>query len=177
MIQKIFDSIDAREQEYKDFLRDIVCMESYTPDKTDVDALGDFIRAHAETCGWQVHTEYFEKAGNGLLITMNPDAALPPVVFTGHLDTVHPKGTFQPPLFREEDGKFFGPGVVDMKGGLAQGLLAMRALQDAGYTDRPIKFIMIGDEELSEGLSGEAGKDFIRNNARGSAAAITLEGG
>ena len=177
MIQKIFDSIDAREQEYKDFLRDIVCMESYTPDKADVDALGDFIRAHAEACGWQVHTEVFEKAGNGLLITMNPDAPLTPVVFTGHLDTVHPKGTFQPPLFREEDGKFFGPGVVDMKGGLAQGLLAMRALQDAGYTDRPIKFIMIGDEELSEGLSGEAGKDFIRNNARGSAAAITLEGG
>ena len=55
------------------------------------------------------------------------------------------------------------------------GLLVMCALQDAGYRDRPIKFIMISDEELSEGLTGEEGKDFIRNNARGPAAAITLE--
>ena len=37
--------------------------------------------------------------------------------------------------------------------------------------------VWIGDEELSEGLSGEAGKDFIRESARGCAAAITTEGG
>ena len=43
MIQKIFDSIDAREQEYKDFLRDIVCMESYTPDKADVDGFNAYL--------------------------------------------------------------------------------------------------------------------------------------
>ena len=177
MIEKIFACVENRAEEHKQLLRDIVCIESYTPDKAGVDAVGDCLKDFAEKEGFHVTKVPFEKAGDGVLITWNEDAKLPPVVFTGHMDTVHPKGTFQPPLFREEDGKFFGPGVVDMKGGLAQGLLTMRALQDAGYTDRPVKFIMIGDEELSEGLSGEAGKDFIRNNARGSAAAITLEAG
>ena len=62
-----------------------------------------------------------------------------------------------------------------MKGGLVIGLLAMRALLEEGYRERPIRFIMIGDEELSEGLSGQAGKSFIMDNARGGAAAITLE--
>ena len=176
MIQKIFECIDTREQEFRAFLRDMVCLESYTPDKADVDALSRFIADFALKHDLQVHVHPFEKGGDSLLITMNPDAPLPPVVFTGHMDTVHPRGTFQE-LYREEDGKIYGPGVTDMKGGLAIGLLTMCALKDAGYTDRPIKFIMISDEELSEGLTGEEGKDFIRDNARGSAAAITLEPG
>lgn len=176
MQEKLFACVDARTEEHKQLLKDIVCLESYTPDKADVDAVADYIRAFAEKQGFHVKTVPFEKAGNGLLITWNEDAPLPAVCFTGHTDTVFPKGTFQEPLFREEDGKYYGPGVVDMKGGLAIGLLTMCALKDAGFRDRPIRFVMIGDEELSEGLSGDAGKDFIKDSVRGSAAAITLEG-
>lgn len=175
-MEKIFACVEARAQEHKQLLREIVNINSYTPDKADVDKVGACIRAFAEKQGFRVQTVPFEKAGDGLLITWNEDAPLPPVAFTGHMDTVFPVGTFEEPLFREENDRYYGPGVVDMKGGLAIGLLAMCALKDAGYRDRPIKFIMIGDEELSEGLSGEAGKDFIRDNARGCAAAITLEG-
>lgn len=174
-MDKLFACVDARVAEHKQLLKDIVCMDSYTPDKADVDKVGSHIKAFAEKQGFHVQTVPFEKAGNGLLITWNEDAPLPPVAFTGHLDTVFPVGTFKDPLFREKDGLFYGPGVSDMKGGLVIGLLTMCALKDAGYKDRPIKFIMIGDEELSEGLSGEAGKDFIRESARGCAAAITLE--
>lgn len=176
MIQKIFDCIDARADEYKEFLREIVCIESHSNDKDGVDAVGACIRTHAEAWGFQTQVVPFEKSGDGLLVTMNADAALPPITFTGHMDTVFPRGTF-PTLWREEDGILYGPGVADMKGGLAMGLMVMRALQDAGWTERPIKFIFVPDEEVSESLSGEAGKAFIMDNARGSAAAITLEAG
>lgn len=175
MMETLFACVDARAQEHKQLLKDLVNINSYTSDKADVDKVGAHIKAFAEKQGFHVQTVPFEKAGDGLLITWNEDAPLPPVAFTGHLDTVFPVGTFQEPLFREEDGKYYGPGVSDMKGGLVIGLLVMCALKDAGYKDRPIKFIMIGDEELSEGLSGEAGKDFIRESSRGSAAGITLE--
>ena len=176
MTKTLFSCVDAREKEYLDFFKGMIELESYTPDKADVDALGDYIRAFAEEHGFHVQTVPFEKAGNGLLITCNEGAPLLPVTFTGHMDTVHPKGTFEKPLFRVEDGKCFGPGVCDMKGGIVMGMLVMQAMLDAGYRDRPLKLVLIGDEELSEGLSGEAGKDFIRDSARGSAAAITLEG-
>ena len=176
MMQKLFSCVDARSAQHKQLLKDIICMDSYTPDKESVDAVGNYLKAFSEKEGFCVTVEPFEKAGNGLLITMNPEATGVPVAFTGHLDTVFPAGTFKDPLFREEDGKYYGPGVTDMKGGLIVGLLTMCALKDAGWKERPVKFIMIGDEELSEGLSGEAGKDFIRHNARGCAAAITLEG-
>lgn len=175
-MENVFACVEARAEQFKRILKDIVCMESYTPDKAAVDAVGAYLADFAQKEGFHVKTVPFEKAGNGLLITYNKDAPLPPVTFTGHLDTVFPVGTFKAPLFREDKGRYYGPGVTDMKGGLAIGLLTMCALKDVGYKDRPIRFIMIGDEELSEGLSGEAGKEFIRENARGSAAAITLEG-
>ena len=177
MIDKVFACVDQRLEEYKEFLKQVITMESYTPDKAAVDRLGGYIKEYAEAHGFHVHVEPFEKAGNGLLITANEDAPLPPVAFTGHMDTVFPEGTFAKPVFREENGRFYGPGVTDMKGGIVVALLAMQALKDAGYQDRPLKLILIGDEELSEGLSGEAGKDFIRESARGCAAAITTEGG
>lgn len=174
-MNKLFSCVDALAASYKRLLQDIVSINSYSSDKASVDRVGAVIRRFAEKEGFHAQTVPFEKAGNGLLITCNEDAALPPVILTGHLDTVFPKGTFQEPLFREEGGKFYGPGVSDMKGGLVIGLLAMRALLEEGYRERPIRFIMIGDEELSEGLSGQAGKNFIMDNARGGAAAITLE--
>lgn len=177
MVEQAFAKVDSRLAEYKEFLKNIITLESYTPDKAAVDKLGDYIKAFAEDHGFHVHVRPFEKAGNGLLISMNEDAPLPPVAFTGHMDTVFPEGTFAKPVFREENGRFYGPGVTDMKGGIVVALLTMQALKDAGYRDRPLKLILIGDEELSEGLSGEAGKDFIRESARGCAAAITTEGG
>ena len=177
MTEKIFRCIEARAGEYREFLKEIVCMESESFDKAGVDAVCEHIRTHAEQCGFQTQVVPFEKSGNGLLVTMNADASLPPVTFTGHMDTVFPKGSFPQPLWREENGNYYGPGVADMKGGLAMGLLVMRALQDAGWHDRPVKFVFVPDEEVSEALSGDAGKAFIMDNARGSAAAITLEAG
>lgn len=176
-MERIFSIIESKQKEYEVLLEELVTIESYTPDKAGVDAVGDRIRSFAEGKGFHVEKIPFEKAGNCLLITWNEEAALPPVAFTGHLDTVFPVGTFEKPVFRRENGKFFGPGVCDMKGGLVVGLLVMDVLKEAGYCKRPLKFIIIGDEELSEGLSGEAGKSFIRDSARGCAAAITLEGG
>ena len=106
-MNNIFASIESKREEYEALLEELVTIESYTPDKAGVDAAGDRIRSFAEGKGFRVKTVPFEKAGNGLLITWNEEAKLPPVAFTGHLDTVFPKGTFEQPLFRRENGRFF----------------------------------------------------------------------
>ena len=101
-MNKLFSCVDALAASYKRLLQDIVSINSYSSDKASVDRVGAVIRRFAEKEGFHAQTVPFEKAGNGLLITCNEDAALPPVILTGHLDTVFPKGTFQEPLFREE---------------------------------------------------------------------------
>ena len=45
------------------------------------------------------------------------------VLLVGHMDTVFPRGTFAKPMFREENGRFYGPGVFDMKGSIVMALL------------------------------------------------------
>lgn len=52
------------------------------------------------------------------------------VVALGHTDTVYPMGILQTMPFRVADGRVWGPGVLDMKGGVAFFIYAMRALRE-----------------------------------------------
>jgi len=53
----------------------------------------------------------------------------PAQLMLGHYDTVWPLGTLEEMPFRHEDDIIRGPGVYDMKGGVAQALFAMEALR------------------------------------------------
>ena len=52
------------------------------------------------------------------------------ILALGHSDTVYPMGTLAKMPFREKDGRLWGPGVLDMKGGIAFFVFAMRALRE-----------------------------------------------
>lgn len=47
-------------------------------------------------------------------------------------------------------GKAYGPGVLDMKGGIIITLYVIKALEAAGYRDRPIRICFCGDEEAGK---------------------------
>ena len=71
------------------------------------------------------------------------------------------------------DGKLYGPGVLDMKGGLVIALYALKALAAAGGCDRPVRVIFLGDEET--GHAGSMAAERIRELARGAVAALNFE--
>jgi glutamate carboxypeptidase len=64
----------------------------------------------------------------------------PEVVVLAHLDTVWPKGSFQP-LWQVEGTTARGPGVFDMKAGFIQALYAMKSIQGS------VALIATTDEE------------------------------
>ena len=80
------------------------------------------------------------------------EADLAPIMVLGHLDTVHPVGTFDP-AFRVEDGRAFGPGTFDMKGGWACVLEALARVREREGPRRPVLLLATCDEETGSATS------------------------
>jgi glutamate carboxypeptidase len=89
------------------------------------------------------------------------------------MDTVFPPDTaFN--FYKEDERHSYGPGVIDMKGGLVVALYALKALDAAGQlSEIPITLICNADEEIGSGSSGA----LIRDAARKSAFAFVMECG
>jgi glutamate carboxypeptidase len=94
------------------------------------------------------------------------------VVLVGHHDTVFPPGTFVG--FRRDETNAYGPGVLDMKGGLAIIRTALAALADQGLlAGLPLAFVSVSDEEIGS----PDGRRVIEELARGAAAGLVFEAG
>lgn len=173
--EKVFEKIDALNQQYIRVWEDVCHLESPTADKQRVDAVGTYFIKMAESRGWKIETQEHEKAGNSICITMNPDADAVPVSISGHIDTVHPVGLFGTPAVKMDEEKIYGPGVTDCKGGVVAGFLAMDALSQCGFTDRPVKLILQPDEETSSKQSQKKSIEFMCRMAKGSAVFLNAE--
>ncbi len=109
--------------------------------------------------------------GRNLHLSVRPEAAVR-LLFTGHMDTVfaadHP---FQN-IVTLADGRINGPGVADMKGGIAIMLAALTALEASPLRDRVGYEVVINSDEET-GSHGSAA--LIARAARGKVAALTYE--
>lgn len=109
--------------------------------------------------------------GRNLRLVVRPEAPVQ-LLLTGHMDTVfaadHP---FQQVAWREE-GVLGGPGVADMKGGIAVMLAALKAVEESPFAPRlGYEVVINSDEEV--GSPGSAA--LIAAAARGKRAALTYE--
>ena len=172
---QLFSAIDSLQAEYIRFWEDICTIESPTTYKPGVDAVAEFCVRQAEKYGWQVEVRPEEVSGNAVCITMNPDAAGQPVALSGHMDTVHPVGCFGSPAVHTDETYIYGPGVADCKGGIVASFLVMAALQQCGYTDRPVKLILQSDEENSSCTSNKDTVAFMEEKSRDCAVFLNTE--
>ena len=88
----------------------------------------------------------------------------PDVVVLAHLDTVWPKGSFQP-VWSVKDSAATGPGIFDMKAGFIQALYAMAGI------DGSVALVATSDEETGSATS----KDFIKEISAKAKAVLVLE--
>ena len=75
------------------------------------------------------------------------------MLLLGHLDTVWPKGTLESMPVKESRGRVWGPGVLDMKAGVVMGLTAVSLLRGLGGLTRPVRMLLVGDEEIGSPVS------------------------
>ena len=96
------------------------------------------------------------------------------ILALAHSDTVWPLGTLQHMPFRSKNGRLWGPGVLDMKSGIAFFLYAMRALREL---DIPVARRVILQVNADEEVGSESSRPLTEEAARSSAAVLVLEPG
>jgi glutamate carboxypeptidase len=96
------------------------------------------------------------------------------VLALGHLDTVWPLGTLQDMPFRQKEGRLWGPGVLDMKSGIALFLAATRALREL---DIPVARRVLLQLNCDEEVGSHASRALTEKNAAKSEFVLVLEPG
>jgi glutamate carboxypeptidase len=169
-------AVAEREQAMVRFLETVVDMDSPTENKALADAVGDVFQARAEALGLAAARERHDDVADTRLCRHRApgEKARPRVLMIGHFDTVYAAGTAAARPFRLEGDRAFGPGALDMKGGLTVGIFALEALRAAlGTIPCDVTFILNGDEEIGSPRSRHA----IFEEARRHDLALVLEPG
>ncbi len=172
----LFARIDALQEKYIAVWEDVCRIESPTQDKEGVDRVGGYFIDMAKKRGWQVEVLPQPVSGDCVCITMNPDSKEAPVVFSGHMDTVHPIGSFGEQVVTRDAEKIYGPAVLDCKGGIVAAFCAMEALAACGFTRRPVMLLLQSDEETGSQGSGKATIRFLCEKAKDCIAFLNCEG-
>ncbi len=96
------------------------------------------------------------------------------ILALGHSDTVWPMGTIRTMKFRQRDGRLWGPGVLDMKAGLAMFAFAMRGLRELDIpVAHEVRLLVNPDEEIGSPVSRATTEAL----AKGCRAVLVLEPG
>ncbi len=170
--QSLLNHLTRQRDEMVALLSELVAAESPSDaPETQAGPLG-ILTEQFERLGYHVQYTPGTRTG-GYLIAHHPAAGeRPSQLLLGHCDTVWPAGTLaEMPL--EVDGDILrGPGSFDMKGGLAQGIFALKALRDLGL-EPPLApvFLVNTDEEIGSIES----RPIIEQLAQQSARALVLE--
>jgi glutamate carboxypeptidase len=153
-------------------LKTFVELESPSDDKAMTDRFGDFL-ADTVRGRLRARVEVLEQPrfGNHIRMELGPQNGERPILLLGHFDTVWPVGTLAGMPFRTEGPFAYGPGTLDMKGGLVLGIHALEALQEADLLRMPVVFLFTSDEERGS-LSS---RPLIEAEASASQAVLVLE--
>ena len=174
-ISQLLDFCRSQSAWVRETVETLVALESPSDNKAAVDRCGeelirrltaigaDVTRSNQTTCGDHVRAEWRPSH------TFNGAAA--PILLLGHFDTVWPVGTLDRMPLLERDGRLHGPGIFDMKAGIAAAMLAMRALRECRGTTPDVVMLWTTDEEIGSGTS----RALLEETARAASAVLVLE--
>jgi glutamate carboxypeptidase len=153
-------------------VREMVLRESPTQNKHACDALCSHLAEEFECLGGDARIHRQRSAGNHLQVNFAGGKGRKPVLLLCHFDTVYDVGTLRTMPWREENGRLYGPGVFDMKSGIAQMMFALWASREVrGGLPRPVTVLLVSDEEGGSASS----RALTEKLARQSAAVLVCE--
>ncbi|MDX2438068.1 MAG: M20 family metallopeptidase [Acidobacteriota bacterium] len=152
---------------YLEELMQFTAVETPTGNIKQLDRAADFLMERVSGLGF-VEREVLPDHGPLLRIVREGTGVR--VLLLGHFDTVWPIGCW-PKLWRVDNGRVYGPGVYDMKGGLLFIVWLLRFLEQHGLSHPHIEAVFNPDEEI--GSPGS--RPLIEEAARRADVVLVLE--
>jgi len=162
--------------EFIDFVRELVVAESPSTDPGSQAAVRECLASALTSVGLGVEHVSGARTGGHLVARSGPRDGPAGQLLLGHMDTVWQVGTLSRMPFEVGRDTLRGPGVFDMKTGLAMALFALRSLRELEIgLEIPPTFLITSDEEIgspeSEALinecAGRAERTFLFEPALG----------
>jgi glutamate carboxypeptidase len=174
-VDPILSFIQQRQREIVALIRQFVECESPSDSPADVNRFVELVSDTAAPFA-KIKTVRGGAFGKHLLCEMSLPGRRKSgqVLALGHSDTVWPLGTLRSMPFREADGRLWGPGVLDMKAGIAFYLFACRALRELEIPAPSKALLQINSDEE---VGSESSRALTEKNAVKSKAVLVLEPG
>lgn len=168
MEQKILQWVENHKEE---IVSDVISLATQEATASDIEALAnvrnkivDIMKERIGVVGTVLETE----SHKDVIYSGNDERG---ILLVGHYDTVHPIGSLPIVL---KDNILYGPGVLDMKAGIVEGIWAYKCLQELGLEAKyPIHMVFNGDEEVGS----VASKDILMKVSKNARCALVLEPG
>tara|TARA_A100001037_G_scaffold292407_1_gene307704 strand:+ start:5962 stop:7092 length:1131 start_codon:yes stop_codon:yes gene_type:complete len=138
-------------------IRSWVEIESPSTDAEAVNRMADLVQGELDGIGLETERVPGRDGFGDHLLARTPwQTNEPGIMVLGHLDTVWSLGTLAARPFRVEDGKAYGPGIYDMKGGAYLICEAIRTIMETEERPPlPITVLFVSDEEVGSPTSRE----------------------
>lgn len=154
MREQLISYLESHKEDQFELLEQLVLQPSYSRNIDDVDKVADIIIETLKDCGLELEIISGQgQRGKHLLFKTAACKDQEQLLLVGHMDTVFP-----PELgfdwYKREEGKVYGPGVIDMKGGLVVAISAIKAFHQLGILEKmPIALLCNSDEETGSPTS------------------------
>jgi len=170
LAQELLQWLAREQRQLVATIKNMVEMESPSHSKPALDKLSQHLAQEFRRIGGKPTLHPQRNAGEHLQVEFpagkRGDASAKPILLLGHFDTVWDIGTLRSMPFLLQKGRLWGPGVYDMKAGIAQMMFAIRALQQvAGGLPRPVTVLLVSDEETGSATSRKVTESIAKKSA------------
>jgi glutamate carboxypeptidase len=175
LAMNLLDHYAARREAILQSIRELVELETKSREESRLNEIASFVSGQLREIGGQV--ELIPQNGYGTHLRARFDFGHNKmeqgVLVVGHLDTVWPVGSLERLPFRvTPEGRAHGPGIFDMKSGVAILVESLRTIVSQRLTTkRPVTLLLTCDEEIGSRTS----RSLIEEDAKNAAAALILE--
>src|SRR2546430_16506344 len=147
---------EERKDDIVERIQQLVEIESPSDNKQAADRLGTVLAEKFEALGGKTRFHRSATYGDHLQVDFAGRRGGNPVLLLGHFDTVYPLGTLANMPCQVSEGRLWGPGVLDMKSGIALMLPAFDVLR-VSLSDLPhaITVLLVSAEEVERVSSGQ----------------------